>query len=52
MSILQTIDLVKKYGSGDTAVTALDRINVLMHSARSFSVSINAWVFGIPDQAA
>ena len=28
MFIIQTIDLTKTYGSGDTAVTALDRINL------------------------
>jgi putative ABC transport system ATP-binding protein len=38
MSILQTIDLVKKYGSGDTAVTALDRINVNINPGEFVSI--------------
>jgi putative ABC transport system ATP-binding protein len=38
MSILQTIDLVKKYGSGDTAVTALDRINVTINPGEFVSI--------------
>jgi putative ABC transport system ATP-binding protein len=38
MSILQTVDLVKKYGSGDTAVTALDRINVNINPGEFVSI--------------
>jgi putative ABC transport system ATP-binding protein len=38
MSILQTVDLVKKYGAGDTAVTALDRINVNINPGEFVSI--------------
>jgi putative ABC transport system ATP-binding protein len=38
MSILQTVDLVKKYGTGDTAVTALDRINVTINPGEFVSI--------------
>jgi putative ABC transport system ATP-binding protein len=38
MSIVQTIDLVKSYGSGDTVVTALDRINVSIQPGEFVSI--------------
>src|ERR1700687_1336834 len=38
MSIIQTIDLIKAYGSGDTTVTALDRINVSIQPGEFVSI--------------
>jgi len=38
MSIVQTIDLIKSYGSGDTTVTALDRINVSIQPGEFVSI--------------
>lgn len=38
MSIIQTIDLTKSYGSGDTTVTALDRINVSVEPGEFVSI--------------
>lgn len=38
MSIIQTIDLTKSYGSGDTIVTALDRINVSVDPGEFVSI--------------
>jgi putative ABC transport system ATP-binding protein len=38
MSIVQTVDLTKSYGSGDTTVTALDRVSITIQPGEFVSI--------------
>ena len=38
MSLIQTIDLTKTYGTGETAVTALDHLNLTLHPGEFVAV--------------